>query len=95
MPDHHHPEVAMDNRPTPAYLRQLADRTGRTFAWPQTKAQASRQIARLEGPGARAAPLARGPARQLGRVMTVTEGGAVMKTVCVIRTRGRARARDR
>ena len=34
----------MDNRRTRAqlrYLRRLADRTGRTFAWPRTKAQAA------------------------------------------------------
>jgi hypothetical protein len=29
------------------YLRSLADRTGQTFTWPQTKAQASREIQRL------------------------------------------------
>lgn len=29
------------------YLRSLADRTGQTFTWPQSKAQASREIQRL------------------------------------------------
>jgi hypothetical protein len=47
MPDHHHPEVPMDDRPTPAqqrYLRQLAQRTDRTCVAPRTRAEASRQI---------------------------------------------------
>ena len=38
-------------RPTPsqlAHLRRLAERCGCTFAWPQTKGQASREIDRLE-----------------------------------------------
>jgi hypothetical protein len=49
MPDHH-PDAAPD-RPTPRqqrYLRQLAQRTGTSFTPPATKAQASREIARLE-----------------------------------------------
>lgn len=40
----------MDNRPTHAqqrFLRQLAQRTGSTFVTPRTRAEASRQIARL------------------------------------------------
>lgn len=38
--------------PTPsqmAHLRRLAGRCGCSFAWPQTKGQASREIDRLEG----------------------------------------------
>lgn len=31
-----------------AYLKALATRTGQTFAWPQTRAQASREIRRLK-----------------------------------------------
>jgi len=39
-------------KPTPKqlrYLKRLAERTGGTFAYPQTKAEASREIARLKG----------------------------------------------
>jgi hypothetical protein len=39
-------------KPTPRqlrYLRRLAERTGGTFAWPQTKAEASAEIERLSG----------------------------------------------
>jgi hypothetical protein len=46
-----HPHTAPD-KPTPRqqrYLRQLAEQTGTSFAPPTTKAQASREIARLEG----------------------------------------------
>lgn len=32
-----------------AYLRSLADRTGQTFTYPATSAQASREIQRLKG----------------------------------------------
>ena len=38
--------------PTPKqlrYLKRLAERTGGTFAYPQTKAEASREIERLKG----------------------------------------------
>jgi hypothetical protein len=31
------------------YLRSLAQRTGQTFAWPQTLEDASREIERLQG----------------------------------------------
>ena len=31
-----------------AYLKSLAARTGQSFAWPQTRAQASREIRRLK-----------------------------------------------
>ena len=51
MPDHHHPEVPMDDRPTAKqqrYLRDLAEKTGRTFVSPKTKREASREIARLK-----------------------------------------------
>ena len=47
----HHPHTA-PNKPTPRqqrYLRQLAEQTGTSFAPPATKAQASREIKRLEG----------------------------------------------
>ena len=40
------------DKPTPKqlrYLKRLAERTGGTFAWPQTKAEASREIERLKG----------------------------------------------
>jgi hypothetical protein len=50
MPDHH-PHTAPDN-PTPRqqrYLRRLAEQTGTSFTPPVTKAQASREIKRLEG----------------------------------------------
>ena len=50
MPNHH-PHTAPD-RPTPKqqrYLRQLAEQTGTSFTPPATKAQASREIKRLEG----------------------------------------------
>ena len=33
-----------------AYLRTLAERTGRTFAWPQTSQDASVEIRKLKGP---------------------------------------------
>jgi hypothetical protein len=55
--DHHHEEVSMTStpnlvdRPTRrqlAYLRSLAARTGRTFAYPRTRRQASSEIQRLE-----------------------------------------------
>jgi hypothetical protein len=49
MPDHH-PKPAPD-KPSPRqqrYLRQLAEQTGTSFTSPATKAQASREIARLE-----------------------------------------------
>ena len=39
-------------KPTPKqlrYLKRLAERTGATFAYPQTKAEASREIERLKG----------------------------------------------
>ena len=39
-------------KPTPKqlrYLKRLAERTGGTFAYPQTKAEASREIERLKG----------------------------------------------
>ena len=39
------------DKPTPKqlrYLKRLAERTGGTFAWPQTKAEASREIERLK-----------------------------------------------
>jgi hypothetical protein len=47
----HHPHTAPD-KPTPRqqrYLRQLAEQTGTSFTPPATKAQASREIERLEG----------------------------------------------
>ena len=47
----HHPHTAPD-KPTPRqqrYLRQLAEQTGTSFTPPATKAQASREIKRLEG----------------------------------------------
>jgi hypothetical protein len=47
----HHPHTAPD-RPTPRqqrHLRQLAEQTGTSFTPPATKAQASREIKRLEG----------------------------------------------
>ena len=47
----HHPHTAPD-KPTPRqqrYLRQLAEQTGTSFTPPATKAQASREITRLEG----------------------------------------------
>jgi Protein of unknown function (DUF3072) len=41
----------MDNEPPTAkqlaYLRALAERTGRTFAWPRTSRQASAEIRKL------------------------------------------------
>ena len=46
-------------KPTPRqlnYLRSLAERTGQTFAWPKTAAEASAEIRRLEG--AKKTPLA-------------------------------------
>ena len=39
------------NHPSPRqlnYLKALANRTGQTFTWPQTRSQASREIARLK-----------------------------------------------
>jgi hypothetical protein len=39
------------NPPSPRqlnYLKALAERTGKTFTWPQTSYQASREIARLK-----------------------------------------------
>jgi hypothetical protein len=50
MPNHH-PHTAPD-KPTPKqqrYLRRLAEQTGTSFTPPATKAQASREIKRLEG----------------------------------------------
>ena len=47
----HHPHTPPD-KPTPRqqrYLRQLAEQTGTSFTPPATKAQASREIKRLEG----------------------------------------------
>ncbi len=47
----HHPNRPPD-RPTARqqrYLRRLAEQTGTSFTPPATKAQASREIARLEG----------------------------------------------
>jgi Protein of unknown function (DUF3072) len=47
----HHPHTAPDE-PTPRqqrYLRQLAEQTGTSFTPPASKAQASREIKRLEG----------------------------------------------
>ena len=47
----HHPHTAQD-KPTPRqqrYLRRLAEQTGTSFSPPATKAQASREITRLEG----------------------------------------------
>ena len=47
----HHPHTAPD-KPTPRqqrYLRTLAEQTGTSFTPPATKAQASREITRLEG----------------------------------------------
>ena len=52
MPDHH-PHSA-PQRPTPKqqrYLRLLAEQTGTSFTPPLTKAQASREIKRLQGRG--------------------------------------------
>ena len=49
MPDHH-PHTAPDE-PTSRqqrYLRQLAEKTGASFTPPATKAQASREIKRLQ-----------------------------------------------
>ena len=46
-----HPHTAPD-KPTPRqqrYLRQLVEQTGTSFTPPTTKAQASREIKRLEG----------------------------------------------
>lgn len=53
MTDHHHPEpqVPERDRPTRAqlrYLRSLATQTGRSFAPPRTKTQASQEIKRLQ-----------------------------------------------
>jgi Protein of unknown function (DUF3072) len=45
------PTTDDDTRPTGrqlAYLKSLATRTRQTFAWPQTRAQASREIRRLK-----------------------------------------------
>jgi Protein of unknown function (DUF3072) len=45
------PTTDVDKRPTGrqlAYLKSLATRTGQTFPWPQTRAQASREIRRLK-----------------------------------------------
>jgi hypothetical protein len=42
---------ADDDRPTPkqlSYLRSLGNRTGQTFTYPLTRAQASREIQRLK-----------------------------------------------
>jgi len=38
----------MPTRPQLAYLRQLAERCGCSFVWPQTVGQASREIERLK-----------------------------------------------
>jgi hypothetical protein len=47
----HHPRTAPDKptRRQQRYLRQLAEQTGTSFTPPATRAQASREIARLEG----------------------------------------------
>jgi hypothetical protein len=45
-------EAAVPNQPTTkqlGYLKRLADRTGQTFTYPQTAAEASREIKRLQG----------------------------------------------
>lgn len=50
MPDSH--TNSSQAKPTAkqfAYLRSLADRTGQTFVYPQTRSQASAQIRRLRG----------------------------------------------
>jgi hypothetical protein len=44
------PTADVNDRPTGkqlAYLKALAARSGQSFAWPQTRAQASREIRRL------------------------------------------------
>src|SRR5664279_1806928 len=58
MPASHHQEPRMTTTPMPntrkptrrqlAYLRSLAQRTGQTFAYPRTMAQASVEISRLK-----------------------------------------------
>jgi DUF3072 family protein len=45
------PTTDIDKRATGkqlAYLKSLATQTGQTFAWPQTRGQASREIRRLK-----------------------------------------------
>ena len=44
------PTTDENNRPTGrqlAYLKSIASRTGQSFAWPQTRSQASHEIRRL------------------------------------------------
>jgi hypothetical protein len=51
MPTTPHQEASMPPKPTIAqlnYLRALASRTGQTFTYPRTRAQASAEIARLK-----------------------------------------------
>ena len=43
-----HPQARKPTAKQLAYLRVLADRTGQTFAYPRTQAQASREIHRLK-----------------------------------------------
>jgi len=51
MPDHHHPESRMTQPPTARqlrYLRDLSQRTGRTFVPPKTRSEASAAIKQLQ-----------------------------------------------
>jgi len=51
MPAPHHKEQQMPSKPTSrqlSYLKALADRTGQTFTYPHTAAEASAQINRLK-----------------------------------------------
>ena len=66
-------------KPTPKqlkYLRSLAERTGQTFAWPKTTAEASAEIRRLEA--AKRTPMAdrRRERRQVQDDMATNRGDA-------------------
>jgi len=51
MTDHHHPDAASPEAPTPKQLRclrALANATSQTFTYPRTKTEASDEIDRLK-----------------------------------------------
>jgi hypothetical protein len=53
MPNHHpHPTPPGPTAKQQRYLRQLAEQTGTSFTPPKTKAEASREIERLQSRGA-------------------------------------------
>jgi len=80
MTDHHHPESQRPEPPTlkqQRYLRQLAQRTGTTFAVPKTKAEASAEIRRLQRIPAESRIEQRSTDREVATAMVAQAGDAV------------------